>query len=115
MLQNITCSSDLSVQTIRWMNNGQELMASSQQQLLLPIEGVTVDYTNTVFTCEVEVLMAAEAGTNTVRENFTFQAYGMHVYRQSCQLAHVQSSTTILIRLNWQGCRKLGESRGSKV
>ena len=59
---NITCSSDLSVQTIRWMNdsdNGRELFSNSgQQQLLLPIERVTSSLANTMYTCEVQVMLA---------------------------------------------------------
>ena len=59
---NITCSSDLSVQTIRWLNdsdNGRELFSNSgQQQLLLPIERVTSSLANTMYTCEVQVMLA---------------------------------------------------------
>ena len=58
---NISCSSDLSVQTIRWQNNsdnGQELFNNSgQQQLLLPIERVTSSLANTMYTCEVQVML----------------------------------------------------------
>ena len=71
----ITCSSDLAVQTIRWLNNsnnGQELISNSgQQQLLLPIESVTLNLDNTMYTCEVQVILAT--GVETIQENITFQ------------------------------------------
>ena len=74
----ITCSSDLAVQTIRWLNNsdnGQELISNSgQQQLLLPIESVTLNLDNTMYTCEVEVMLAT--GVETVQEMTTFRVNG---------------------------------------
>ena len=76
----ITCSSDLAVQTIRWLNNsdnGQELISNSgQQQLLLPIESVTLNLDNTMYTCEVQVMLAT--GVETVRKNITIQVDGKH-------------------------------------
>ena len=71
----ITCSSDLAVQTIRWLNNsdnGQELFNNSgQQQLLLPIESVTLNLDNTMYTCEVQVLLATEV--ETIQGNVTLR------------------------------------------
>ena len=71
----ITCSSDLTVQTIRWLNNsdnGQELISNSgQQQLLLSIGSVTLNLHNTMYTCEVQVMLAT--GVETVQEMITFQ------------------------------------------
>ena len=68
----ITCSSDLAVLTIRWVNNGQELISNSgQQQLLLPIESVTMDLDNTIYTCEVQVMLATSV--ETVQETITFR------------------------------------------
>ena len=71
----ITCSSDLAVQTIRWLNNsdnGRELISNSgQQQLLLPIESVTLNLDSTMYTCEVQVMLAT--GVETVQEMTTFQ------------------------------------------
>ena len=71
----ITCSSDLAVQTIRWLNNsdnGQELISNSgQQQLLLPIESATLNLNNTIYTCEVQVMLANRV--QTVRDITTFQ------------------------------------------
>ena len=59
---SISCSSDLSVQTIRWLNNsdnGRELFSNSgQQQLLLPIERVASFLANTMYTCEVQVMLS---------------------------------------------------------
>ena len=74
----ITCSSDLAVQTIQWLNNsdnGQELISNSgQQQLLLPIESVTLNLDNTMYTCEVQVMLAT--GVRTVQETITIQVDG---------------------------------------
>ena len=71
----ITCSSDLAVQTIRWLNNsdnGQLLITNSgQQQLLLLIESVTFNHDNTVYTCEVQVMLAT--GVETIQEMTTFR------------------------------------------
>ena len=76
---NISCSSDLAVQTIRWLNNsdnGWELFNNSgQQQLLLPIERVTSSLANTMYTCEVRVVLAT--GTSIVQKNLTFVVDGM--------------------------------------
>ena len=80
----ITCSSDLAVQTIRWLNNsdnGQELIRNSgQQHLLLPIESVTLNLDNTMYTCEVQVILAT--GVETIREMITFQVDGIHTANQ---------------------------------
>ena len=60
----INCFSDLAVQNIRWLNNSdnrQELIRNSgQQQLLLPIESVTLNLNNTMYTCEVNVTLATD-------------------------------------------------------
>ena len=75
----ITCSSDLAVQTIRWLNNGQELISNSgQQQLLLPIENITINLDNTIYTCEVQVMLAT--GVETVEENITLRVQGGTLY-----------------------------------
>ena len=70
---NITCSSDLSLQTIQWLNNsddGRELFNNSgQQQLLLQIERVTSSLNNTMYTCEVQLMLAI--GVVVVQENIT--------------------------------------------
>ena len=75
----ITCSSDLAVQTIRWLNNsdnGQELISNSgQQPLLLPIESVTLNLDNTMYTCEVQVMLAT--GVETIQEMIIFRVDGM--------------------------------------
>ena len=48
---NIICFSDMAVQTIQWLNNGQELFSNSgQQQLLLQIDCV---HLTQMYTCEV--------------------------------------------------------------
>ena len=76
---NITCSSNLSVQMIRWLNTSdgdKELLENSgQQQLILPIAEVTRSLHNTMYTCEVKILLAE--GLSTLRENITVQLIGM--------------------------------------
>ena len=76
----ITCSSDLAVQTIRWLNNSdnrQELISNSgQQPLFLPIENVTLNLNNTMYTCEVQVMLAT--GVETIQEMITIQFNGSH-------------------------------------
>ena len=76
---NISCSSDLAVQTIRWLNNsnnGQELLSNSgQQQLLFPIERVTSSLANTMYACEVQVLLTS--GVGVVQKNITLRVRGM--------------------------------------
>ena len=77
---NITCSSNLSVETIRWLNTSdgeQELFKNSgQQQLILSIEEVTLSLHNTMYTCEVKILLA-EGLSTFLRENITVQLIGM--------------------------------------
>ena len=74
----ITCSCDLSVQSIRWLNNSdneQELISNSgQQQLLLSIESVTLNLNNTMYTCEMQVMLAT--GVETIQEMITFEVNG---------------------------------------
>ena len=76
---NISCSSDLTVQTIRWLNNSdnkQELFSNSgEQQLLLLIERVTSSLANTMYACEVRVLLTN--GVGVVRKNITLHVRGM--------------------------------------
>ena len=71
----IICSSDLMVLNIRWLNNsdnGQELNSNSgQQQLLLLVESVSLNLDNTMYTCEVQVMLAT--GVETVQEMITLQ------------------------------------------
>jgi hypothetical protein len=56
---NLTCSSDLAVQTIRWLRNGREVSSNSgQQQLPLVIVVDTLDLANASYTCEVQAMLA---------------------------------------------------------
>ena len=68
----ITCSSDLAAQTIRWLNeSGQELFANvGQQQLNLTIDSVGLELDNTMYTCEVRVMLAT--GITNITETITF-------------------------------------------
>ena len=72
---NISCSSDLAVQTIRWLNNSdneQELFSNSgRQQLRLPIERVGSFLANTMYTCEVRVMLATEV--RVIQDTIDFQ------------------------------------------
>ena len=80
---NITCSSDLDVQTIRWLNgSGQELTNNAgQQQLVLTIEEVKAELNNTMYRCEVSVLLAN--GQNTLTEDIIFIVSGKYVYNHA--------------------------------
>ena len=59
---NYTCSSDLSVLSIQWLNNSDNGTVlynnSGQQELVLPIAEVTRSLHNTTLTCKLEVLLA---------------------------------------------------------
>ena len=78
---NISCSSDLAVQTIRWLNNsdnGQELFSNSEeQQLVLPIERVTSSLSNTMYTCEVRVMLANRV--RDIRGTIQFQVNSQYI------------------------------------
>ena len=79
---NITCSSDLTVETIRWLNNsanGQELFSNSgQQQLLLPIERVSSFHANTTYTCVLMVNLST--GLLMLNKTITLQVEGTFVH-----------------------------------
>ena len=68
---DIICSSDLAVETIRWLNdsdNGQELFShSGQQQLLLQIDSVSPNMADLMYTCEVTLV-----GTRVLQRTITF-------------------------------------------
>ena len=74
----ITCSSDLLVRTIRWLDgNQQELLTNAgQQQLVLTIEEVREELNNTMYRCEVSVMLTTEV-TN-IAETITFRVIGKH-------------------------------------
>ena len=73
----ITCSSDLVVQTIRWLDDeGQELFANvGQQQLNLTIDSVGLELDNTMYTCEVR----ATGITTNITEAILFRVNSKHV------------------------------------
>ena len=73
----ITCSSNLAVQTIRWLNeSGQELFENvGQQQLNLTIDSVGLKLDNTNYTCEV----TATRITTTITETITFRVNSKNV------------------------------------
>ena len=80
---NFTCSSDLAVQTILWLDGeGQELTNNmAQQQLVLTIEEVSEELNNTMYMCEVTVLLAN--GQNTLMEDIIFIVSGKYVYNHA--------------------------------
>ena len=75
---NITCSSDLDVQYIRWLNlsnGGEELYRNdAQQSLTFPIQSVGQELNNTRYICEVRVELATKF-TN-ISQNITFKIDG---------------------------------------
>jgi hypothetical protein len=91
---NISCSSDLEVQTIRWLNssdNGRELFsATRQQQLFLPIEGITSSLANTMYTCEVRVTVV----THPIRQTITFRVNSKFLYTPFNRAEKVNLSCT---------------------
>ena len=68
------------MQTLRWLDGeGQELTNNvGQQQLVLTIEEVREELNNTMYRCEVTVLLAN--GQNTLTEDITFIVSGKYVY-----------------------------------
>ena len=68
------------MQTIRWLDGeGQKLTNNvGQQQLVLTIEEVREELNNTMYRCEVTVLLAN--GQNTLTEDITFIVRGKYVY-----------------------------------
>ena len=72
----ITCSTDLSVQTVRWLNtsdSGRELARlSSAHQLDLVIERVSAYQDSTTYTCEV--LAIVSGGTQVILEPVTIKS-----------------------------------------
>jgi hypothetical protein len=77
----LTCSSDLAVQTIRWLRNGREVSRNSgQQQLPLVIVVDTLDLANASYTCEVQAMLATGSGvvteTTIFRVNTSKCVYG---------------------------------------
>ena len=73
----ITCSSDLAVQTIRWLNeSGQEQFGNvGQQQLNLTIDSVGLELDSTNYTCEV----TATGITTILSETIIFRVDGKHL------------------------------------
>ena len=73
----ITCSSDLAVQTMRWLNEGgQELFANvGQQQLNLTIDSVGLELDNTMYTCEV----TAAGITIAITESIIIRVNSKHI------------------------------------
>ena len=75
---NYTCSSDLNVLSIQWLDssdNGTVLYNNSgRQELVIPIMEVTRSLHNTKYTCEVEVMLAT--GVIKLQATITVQVLG---------------------------------------
>ena len=66
----ITCSSDLTVQSIQWLNtsdNGEILTSNTgEQQLVLEIDNITAAINNTMYTCEVTLTLQTTPVVETI-------------------------------------------------
>ena len=66
----ITCSSDLTVQSIQWLNtsdNGEILTSNTgEQQLVLELDDITAAINNTNYTCEVTLTLQTTPVVDTI-------------------------------------------------
>ena len=66
----ITCSSDLTVQSIQWLNNSDngEILTSNtgEQQIVLEIDNITAAINNTMYTCEVTLTLQTTPIVETI-------------------------------------------------
>ena len=66
----ITCSSDLTVQSIQWLNtsdNGEILTSNTgEQQLVLELDDITAAINNTTCTCEVTLALQTTPVVETI-------------------------------------------------
>ena len=66
----ITCSSDLTVQSIQWLNtsNNGEILTSNtgEQQLVLEIGDITASINNTMYTCETTLTLQTTPVVETI-------------------------------------------------
>ena len=66
----ITCSSDLTVQSIQWLNtsdNGKILTNNTgEQQLVLELNDITTAINNTMYTCEVTLTLLTTPVMETI-------------------------------------------------
>ena len=66
----ITCSSNLTVQSIQWMNtsdNGEILTSNTgEQQLVLELDNITAAINNTNYTCEVTLTLQTTPVVETI-------------------------------------------------
>ena len=66
----ITCSSDLTVQSIQWLNtsdNGEILTNNTgEQQLVLELDDITATINNTNYTCEVAITLQTISEMETI-------------------------------------------------
>ena len=85
----ITCSSDLTVQSIQWQNtsdNGEILTSNTgEQQLVLELDDITAAINNTMYTCEVTLTLQTTPVVDTIhlfvsgKNSFIFQGYNIHL------------------------------------
>ena len=66
----ITCSSDLTVQSVQWLNtsdNGEILTSNTgEQQLVLELDDITAATNNTMYTCEVTLTLQTTPVVETI-------------------------------------------------
>ena len=66
----ITCSSNLTVQSIQWLNtsdNGEILTSNTgEQQLVLELNDITTAINNTMYTCEVTLTLLTTLVMETI-------------------------------------------------
>ena len=77
----ITCSSNLTVHSIQWLNtsdNGEILTSNTgEQQLILEIDDITAAINNTNYTCEVTLTLQ----TTPVVESIGINVSGKNFYK----------------------------------
>ena len=80
---NVTCSSDLTVQLIRWLNMSNDMAiigtGEQQQQLFLEINRATTDINNTMYLCEVTIVLPNDTTIN-ITEMFTLEVSSKSIY-----------------------------------
>ena len=90
---SVTCSSNLTVQYIQWLNvsNNRQVISTSvpgEQQLVLEISRATIAINDTVYSCEVTIL--PPINTRVLNETFTLRVSSKsHNYVELMIIANV--------------------------
>ena len=94
----ITCSSDLTVQSIQWLDtsdNGEILTSNTgEQQLVLEIDDITAAINNTMYTCEVTLTLQTTLVMETIhlvvssKDSLLFLYYNVYLlYNCRCKFS----------------------------